>query len=486
MSRIFSLPGRSKGNVLGPVNYKSFLQTSKENDKEGLTVLMGYSAAGKMAPPMIIYTYKQHIPHDIAEAVEAVDPTWAIGKSETGWMTSATFYDYMSQVFEPWLVQSNIPRPVLVYADGHKSHLSLEVAEFCTSKGILLVALYPNSTHLLQPLDVSVFKSLKSLWATAKNKWKETHLNENISKKSFPTVFKGAVDQITLSTVVNGFRKSGLYPLDPGKVDYSKCVRDHLQQECEEAELLSPVSDPAVFRMRCGLRFLEERIGHTKLQLFESAYGGERQGDIEDTSLYLLWSSAKEIAEASVDDGPSGGGGDGPSGRGDGDPSGGGNDVDDDPSGGGNDDDDPSGGGNDVDDDPSGGGHHDPSGGGDDDLSVGGGDDPSGRGDGDPSGGGNDVDDYPSGGGHDDPQVEEMMLMMAPQVEEMMIPQLEEMMASQVEEMMIPQMEEMMAPQVEEMVIPQLEEMMASQVEEMMIPQMEEMMAPQVEEMVIP
>ena len=67
----------------------------------------------------------------------------------------------------------------------------------------------------------------------------------------------------------------------------------------EEAELSSPVSDPAVFQMRCGLCFLEERIGHTKLQLFESAYDGEWQGDIEDTSLYLLWSSAKEIAEAS-------------------------------------------------------------------------------------------------------------------------------------------------------------------------------------------
>ena len=43
------LLARKKGNVLGPVSYKSFLQTSNENDKEGLTVLMGYSAAGKMA-----------------------------------------------------------------------------------------------------------------------------------------------------------------------------------------------------------------------------------------------------------------------------------------------------------------------------------------------------------------------------------------------------------------------------------------------------
>ena len=41
---------------------------------------------------MIIYAYKQHIPHDIAEAVEAVDPTWAIGKSETRVLSSMTIH----------------------------------------------------------------------------------------------------------------------------------------------------------------------------------------------------------------------------------------------------------------------------------------------------------------------------------------------------------------------------------------------------------
>ena len=85
----------------------------------------------------------------------------------------------------------------------------------------------------------------------------------------------------------------------------------------------------------------------------------------------MLWASAKQIAEASVDVGRSGGG-------------------DDDPSGGG--DDDPSGGG---DDDPSGGGHDDTSGGGDDGLSGGDDDDPSGGGDDGASGGG---DDGPSDG----------------------------------------------------------------------------------------
>ena len=46
--------------------------------------------------------------------------------------------------------------------------------------------------------------------------------------------------------------------------------------------------------LRTGLRFLEERIGYEKLQMFESAYGGEWLGDVEDYSLFMLWSNVKD------------------------------------------------------------------------------------------------------------------------------------------------------------------------------------------------
>lgn len=52
------LLAKKKGTVLGPVDYKSILQVSNKNDKEGLTVLMGYSADRSLAPPMIVYVYK--------------------------------------------------------------------------------------------------------------------------------------------------------------------------------------------------------------------------------------------------------------------------------------------------------------------------------------------------------------------------------------------------------------------------------------------
>ena len=69
-------------------------------------------------------------------------------------------------------------RPILVFADGHKSHLSLETADFCAAKQIILVALYPNSTHMLQPLDVSFFKALKGHWEKAKHAWKAFHMRD--------------------------------------------------------------------------------------------------------------------------------------------------------------------------------------------------------------------------------------------------------------------------------------------------------------------
>ena len=46
------LIAKKRGTVLGLVNYKNFVEVSKESDKEGLTVLIGYSANGSLAPPI--------------------------------------------------------------------------------------------------------------------------------------------------------------------------------------------------------------------------------------------------------------------------------------------------------------------------------------------------------------------------------------------------------------------------------------------------
>ncbi|KAJ8885001.1 hypothetical protein PR048_011197 [Dryococelus australis] len=52
------------------------------------------------------------------------------------------------------------------------SHLTLHVSEFCSENGIELISLYPNSMHLLQPVDVAVIYPIKAAWRKEVRKWK--------------------------------------------------------------------------------------------------------------------------------------------------------------------------------------------------------------------------------------------------------------------------------------------------------------------------
>ena len=96
---------------------------------------------------MIVYKYER-IPKDVADAVPK---EWGIGRSpKSGWMIAGTFYEYICNVFEPWLTRNNVKRPVILFVDGHASHMTMQLSDFCVLKQIEVIPLYPNSTHILQ------------------------------------------------------------------------------------------------------------------------------------------------------------------------------------------------------------------------------------------------------------------------------------------------------------------------------------------------
>lgn len=138
------------------------------DEKENLTVLFMVNADGLMAPPMILFWY-QRIPFSVTASMP---PDWIAGTTERGWMTAESFYEYVTNHFYPWLLKNDIEFPVILYVDGHSSHLTLPLCNFCRDKKIELIALYPNATHILQPLDVSVFHPLKVAWKSAVDKWR--------------------------------------------------------------------------------------------------------------------------------------------------------------------------------------------------------------------------------------------------------------------------------------------------------------------------
>lgn len=138
-------------------------------------------------------------------------------------MTGQTFYEYVGNVFLPWLKENNITLPIIFFVDGHSSQLTLPLSELCSENGIILVALCPNSTHITQPMDVAVFRNLKSAWRNAVQRWKIRNNGAKVKKEDFAPILEQAVSSsITPDILANGFKVTGLFPFSASAIKYKK------------------------------------------------------------------------------------------------------------------------------------------------------------------------------------------------------------------------------------------------------------------------
>ena len=231
------------GKVLAPKGWKNVYEINPGKEKETITFLLFIQASGETVAPMIVYPYTR-VPPNI---VKSVPESWIIGKSDTGWMKSDVFYEYMANDFNNCLIKNAIKKTVLVFVDGHKTHLTLHLSKFCDENEIILYALLPNCTHILQPADVSVFKPLKSNWKKAVSNWQAEGNNYNkcLTKLEFAPLLHRMVEHTNLSqTIKNGFKACGLFPFNPNNVDYTKCVQN--KREALSAKVADPNENSAI------------------------------------------------------------------------------------------------------------------------------------------------------------------------------------------------------------------------------------------------
>ena len=99
-----------------------------------------------MPPPMILLDCKT-APKE--SRLDQIPKGWGIGNTKRGWMTAESFLCYISNVFLKWLKENNYVFPIVLYVDGHVSHIT---HKFCRQTQIELIVLYPNATHNIQPL----------------------------------------------------------------------------------------------------------------------------------------------------------------------------------------------------------------------------------------------------------------------------------------------------------------------------------------------
>ncbi|KAJ8909242.1 hypothetical protein NQ315_017218 [Exocentrus adspersus] len=189
-------PKNSK--VLAPRGSRNVYEVEHASSKQTITVLFSFSAAGLTAPPLIIYPGKR-LRGDIAESVPK---HWGIGLSDTGWRKAEVLYDYIKNVFYPYLKAENVTFPIILYLDGHSTHLTYQLSELCKSLDIILICLYPNATRILQPADVGAFKPLKTGWKKAVIDWRKDNLNESLTKEKFAPILQKVYMSRFLATLI--------------------------------------------------------------------------------------------------------------------------------------------------------------------------------------------------------------------------------------------------------------------------------------------
>ncbi|KAF2889357.1 hypothetical protein ILUMI_16816 [Ignelater luminosus] len=236
----FFLAPKEIKSLMGKGDDKNAYNFTSNNDEECLTCLITANAAGAILSPSLM------------------PKEWTIGKSDSGWMTSQSFYEFVANIFHPWLLQNNIPLPVIFFINGLSSHLTMKFGEFCVNNQIELVALYPNSTQILQPLDVAVFHPLKNGWKKGVQRYKMENDRAKIKKENFSPLLATVLDQsIKSETIREGFKICGLCPLDKNTIPHKKYFKSEHNKDKETSVLVHTKKHYT----QENLHFLEETIG---------------------------------------------------------------------------------------------------------------------------------------------------------------------------------------------------------------------------------
>ncbi|XP_072380864.1 uncharacterized protein [Diabrotica undecimpunctata] len=135
--------------VLAPSGASNVYEVEHASSKSTITVMFTFTASGGITPPMVVYPYKR-LPANIAKSFPG---EWGVGLSDMGWMKAELMCDYIENILYPHLKKVNTSFPIILFLDGHRTHMTYNLSTLCIKLNIVLICLYPNSTRLLQPAD---------------------------------------------------------------------------------------------------------------------------------------------------------------------------------------------------------------------------------------------------------------------------------------------------------------------------------------------
>lgn len=179
--------------------------------ERGTTTTAAANAAGQCVPPLIIFKRK-----NAKAELQNGAPAGSIFayNPESGYITKDIFFVWLQHFIEH--VKPSPDKKVLLILDCHVTHTKhLPTIELARKHGVVLLSLPGHTSNKLQPLDVSFFKPLSSYYIDETEKWLRQNPGRVVTQYQISMLFGKAYERAaSIGNIVNGFRKSGIYPIN--------------------------------------------------------------------------------------------------------------------------------------------------------------------------------------------------------------------------------------------------------------------------------
>lgn len=154
---------------------------------------------------------------------------FVITTTESGYQTRTSFESYVKDSLLPELDKEGVIRdaehPVFLFIDGHKSHNGIDFTLWCRESNIHLITFFPNATRILQMCDVGMFGPGKKAWAAEVQRWRRCNSDKVLDEVGFIRILQKVNREfIKEKSIKNGFRTTGIYPLNVENVRFDRCI----------------------------------------------------------------------------------------------------------------------------------------------------------------------------------------------------------------------------------------------------------------------
>ena len=193
-------------NVNAPKGQKPVGQVTSGERGTLVTACCIIAAAGNSIPPYVIFprvNFKDHM-------LKRAPPGSSGAVSRSGWMNGESFVEVL-EYFQKH-ARASVGKKVLLILDNHESHITVKSLDFCKKNRIILLTLPPHTSNKFQPLDRTVYKSLKNTFNAACNEWMITHVSwKTISIYEIAELFRIAYPSaFTPQNIISGFESTGI------------------------------------------------------------------------------------------------------------------------------------------------------------------------------------------------------------------------------------------------------------------------------------